>query len=308
MLAVAVATALLTTLLAVPASATYAGHEGRLAFVRANQIYTVAPSGGAVTKLTTSGKNYRPKWSPNGARIAYIHETAAGLHDVWVMRANGTGKTRVTTVGDVTAAAVWSPDGQTLAFGAGGALGSSLYEVNGTAPFGSPALVLGYFTGCEGCDDESPANQHAIDVDRFLAWSADGSKIAIFNHRDGQLDDALYAYDVASHEAAQLLATGGSCCGFVDWSDLAWGTDGAFGYGEVNTGDFDGTDPYVKIVYPGFASAQGDKSPAPSPSNQHMAFTNGRSGTPKIYVSGIHGANRHVVVTNGYQPDWQPKP
>ena len=178
---------------------------------------------------------------------------------MWVMRANGTGKTRVTHLGNVTAAATWSPDGKTLAFGAGGDLGASLYGIKSIAPFGSPSLLLGYYTGCEGCDDESASSQHAIDVDRFLAWSADGATIAIFNHADAQLDDALYLYNVASGEAAQLLATGGSCCGFVEWSDLAWGTDGAFGYGEVNTGDFDGTDPYVKIVYPGFASAQGDK-------------------------------------------------
>lgn len=308
-LAVAAATALLAGLLAAPASATYVGNEGQLAFVRANQIYTVASTGGTVKKLTSAAKNYRPKWSPDGKRIAYIHETAGGARDVWLMKANGTGKTQVTHVGDVSAAAVWSPDGKSLAFGAGGDTGfASLHKIKSTAPFGSPTLLRGYYTGCEGCDGESPANKHAIDVDRFLAWSADGSRIAIFNHADAQLDDALYIYNVDSGEAAQFYATGGECCGFLEWSDLAWGTDGAFGYGEVNTGDFDGSDPYVKIVYPGFASAEGDRSPAPSPTNAHLAFTNTTSGTPRIYVATIHGAGRHRVVTNGYQPDWQPLP
>jgi hypothetical protein len=39
-----------------------------------------------------------------------------------------------------------------------------------------------------------------------------------------------------------------------------------------------------------------------------MALVNATSGTPKICVATITGAQRQVVVTNGYQPDWQPLP
>jgi len=55
---------------AAPAEATFTGTDGRIAFVRSNQIYTIAPSGGTATKLTSTGKNYRPEWSPDGTRIA----------------------------------------------------------------------------------------------------------------------------------------------------------------------------------------------------------------------------------------------
>jgi Tol biopolymer transport system component len=68
--------------------------------------------------MTTRGENYRPKWSPNGSRLSYIHEAAAGK-DLWVMSANGSGKRQVTTLGNVTTAGSWSPDGATLAFAAG---------------------------------------------------------------------------------------------------------------------------------------------------------------------------------------------
>ena len=118
MLAVAVVTALLATV-ATPAGAAYAGGDGRLAFVRAKQIYTVTPAGGAVKQLTYAGRNVRPKWSPNGKRIAYVHETATGAKDVWVMAANGSNKQQVTRVGNVTAAPSWSPDGRWLAFASG---------------------------------------------------------------------------------------------------------------------------------------------------------------------------------------------
>jgi hypothetical protein len=87
-------------------------------------------------------------------------------------------------------------------------------------------------------------------------------------------------------------------------NDLA----GGFDYGEVNTGEFDGSTPYVKIGYPGCVWREGDKSPAPSPSHTHMAFRRAASGRSSIKVSTITGAQRHLVVTNGYTPDWQPLP
>jgi len=125
------------------------------------------------------------------------------------MNANGTGKAAVTHLGSVTAAPSWSPDGQTLAFGAGSSPQFSLlYEINATAPYGDPTQVQGYYTGCVGCDFESPADLHPIDVDRSVAWSPDGSRIAIFNHADGQLDDAIYFYDVATGEAAPAAGNG----------------------------------------------------------------------------------------------------
>jgi Tol biopolymer transport system component len=159
--------------LVAPAGATYIGREGKLAFVRANQIYTranqiytVAKTGSAVTQLTSSGKNYRPHWSPNGKRIAYIHEAAAGARDVWVMSATGTGKTAVTTSGDVIAAAIWSPDGKVLAFAAG-PKDSQLYVLRSAAPFGPRVAVTAYsFNSGETIN---------VLVDRFMAWSRDGA-------------------------------------------------------------------------------------------------------------------------------------
>ena len=76
--------------------------KGRIAFVRSHQIYTATTTGRRVRKLTSSGKNFQPQWSPNGRRIAFVHEGRAGHRDIWVMRANGHGKRRVTHLGDTT--------------------------------------------------------------------------------------------------------------------------------------------------------------------------------------------------------------
>jgi Tol biopolymer transport system component len=306
MLAVAVVTVLLAAV-ATPASATYAGRDGRLAFVRAKQIYTVAATGGAVEQLTRSGHNIRPKWSPDGKRIAYIHRKPSGARDVWVMSANGKNKTRVTRLGNVTAAATWSPDGKTLAFGAAEDPGyAPIYTIRSTAPFGAPVPLQGYLTNCTDCDPASSTVVPLV-VDRFLTWSPDGTRIAFFNHDDAQFDDAIFMYYVATGEAREYAVTGAACCGFIALSDLAWGPDGKFGYGSADTGEFDGADPYVKLTYPGFVAAEGDKSPAPSPLGTRIAFTNVAAGGPKIYVATAAGGHRRVV-TNGRQPDWQPLP
>ena len=111
---------LITGLFGTPqADATYPGRNGKIAFVRANQIYTINSDGSDLTQLTTAAKNYRPEFSPSGRRIAFVKETPRGAKNVWVMKADGTRQRRVTTVGDVTAAPSWSPDGSRLAFASG---------------------------------------------------------------------------------------------------------------------------------------------------------------------------------------------
>jgi TolB protein len=307
MLAVAVVSALMASVLATPASATYSGRDGRLAFVRGHQIFTIAPSGGPARKLTHGGKNIRPKWSPNGKRIAYIHRTSGGASDLWVMSATGGNKTRVTRLGNVTAEATWSPNGKTLAFAAGdNPEFGQLSTIKSTAPFGAPTAIQGYLRDCTDCDPEG-TDLAPIYVDRFVSWSPDGTKIAVFNHDDGQFDDAIYMYDVATQESHEYAATGADCCGYIDLSDLAWGPHGDFGYGAAATGDLDGADPFVKLVYPGFVAREGDRSPAPSPAGTRIAFTNTAAGGPRIYVATATGGHRRVL-TRGHQPDWQPLP
>lgn len=282
------------------ASASYPGRDGKLALVRANQIYTINPDGSGLLKLTSTGKNYRPHWSPNGARISYTNETTAGAKDVWVMNADGTSKQRVTRLGTVNAPASWSPDGQQLAF----ASSSVLTKVKATSPFGSPTKMLGNYTGCEGCDPADTTPQE-IWVDRFLAWSPDGRSIALYNQYDGYFDDAMYMYDTTTGEARQVRAAGGDCCGYVDWTDLFFGPTGSFGYSERDLGDYGEESNPSLIRYSGFTSRAGDTGGAPSPSGRSIAITNASSGSAKVYVANASGSGRRML-TSGYQPDWQP--
>jgi Tol biopolymer transport system component len=307
-LAFTVVASLLATGLSSPASATYVGRDGKLAFVRGNDVFSIAAAGGgAARRLTDTGKNLLPKWSPDGRQIAYIHQKPSGARDVWVMLASGLNKTRVTFLSNVTTAPAWSPDGKLLAFGAGASDGLAvLYEISGRAPYGSPTVVQGYHTGCTGCVPD-PTDLHPVSVDRYLAWSPDGTTIAIFNHDDVRFDDAIYMYNVGTREARQYDRSGADCCGYIDWSDLAWGPGGAFGFTAGDTGELDGVPPYLHIEFPGFISAEGDRYPAPSPAGTRMAFSSPVTGRSTIYIASVTGAGRRAV-TNGEQPDWQPLP
>jgi hypothetical protein len=297
---------------ATSAGATYPGHDGKIAFVRANQIYTMTSTGGSVTKLTTSGKNYRPHWSPDGKRIAYINETTGGAKDVWVMSATGTTKQRVTTTGDVTSAgAAWSPDGARLALAKPDAdgFGSVLNTIPSTSPFGAPTQVVAPHGDQGGwCEQTDP---EPVYVDRFIAWSTD-NVISVLNGWDCQLDHAIFAFHPASGDYQELVATGGDCCGYLQWTDLFYGPTGKLGLTEKNLGDELETPnapthveyPYSPSAPSTFVSANNDTGGSPSPSGTYLALTHSSSGTAQVFRANVDGSGRRLL-TNGYQPDWQ---
>ena len=244
LIAAATVLALILSLLSVPAQATWPGRDGRIAFVKANQIYTIRPDGSGSSKRTYVGKNYRPEWSPSGQRIAYIHEPAAGVREIWMMRADGSNKTRITQGGNATAGPSWSPDGRWLAFAANGIL----VKVRTTAPFGTPTPMLGCFEGCE--DGPQP-----VRIDRTFAWSPDGTRI-VFAADTPWCDKGLWMLNVATGE----LTLDRMVCSVLNsiWSDLVWGPAGQWGFGIQNQ-VFDGpeessTAVYANIDYPGFYS------------------------------------------------------
>jgi dipeptidyl aminopeptidase/acylaminoacyl peptidase len=299
-LALLAATLLGTTAAASSASATYSGKDGKIAFVRANQIYTMSSTGTGVTKLTSSGKNYRPHWSPDGKRLSYINETAAGGKDVWVMSATGGHKQQVTRLGNVSSAgASWSPDGRRLAFA-----DDTLETVKATAPFGAPVGLTGYATNSQWCGSSDPSERYPVYVDRFVAWSPDGSRIAVFNHSDCYYDDAISMYYLKTGELREYAAVGSDSGGYHDWSDLFWGPANQFGYADIDRGDYGEDTSPSSLVYAGYTSTAGDTGGAPSPSGAYLAVTNASSGTAKVYRVNRDGTGRRALAT-GYQADWQ---
>ena len=97
-------------------------------------LFVVNASGGTTTRLTTAPeRDLLPDWSPDGTKIAFIHDVCSPCNpEVWVMNANGTGQTGLTSSAPLwNEWPAWSPDGTQIAFSRTNSLGRwDLYRMN----------------------------------------------------------------------------------------------------------------------------------------------------------------------------------
>ena len=114
----------LAALAATPAQATFAGQNGKIAFVghqtgsppQQLDIYAVNPDGTGLAQLTNdAAMDQEPTWSANGTRLAWS-TNRDGNYEIYVMNADGTGQTRLTTDPAPDDGPTWSPDGTKIAF------------------------------------------------------------------------------------------------------------------------------------------------------------------------------------------------
>ncbi|HEX5203771.1 MAG TPA: hypothetical protein VFW27_27915 [Actinoplanes sp.] len=186
-------------LAATPAVARAAAALPAIAYVRDGDIYV--SSGPGEKRLTTGGGHSRPRWSPDGKRIAYL---AGGL--LWTMKADGTARRRLTT--RPAGGPSWSPDGKWIAFASLSCTGGpGVYRIAAAGATGTPEVL--FPRDCRG--EEVPPAESAtprvgaladrLRTDDAVAWSPDGTKIAF---RGG---DCESVYD--SCLSVGTVATGG---------------------------------------------------------------------------------------------------
>lgn len=83
---------------------------------RPSQIWAVSIEGGPPRQLTHEGaQNKRPRWSPDGRRIAFLSDRG-GSTQVWTRAADGSGARQVTRVPGGADGEIWAPDGRSLVF------------------------------------------------------------------------------------------------------------------------------------------------------------------------------------------------
>jgi tricorn protease len=88
----------------------------QIAFVYANNIWTVDKSGGAARRITSfQGATENPEFSPDGKLIAFS-ATYAGNEDVYVVAAGGGEPKRLTWHPGADVVQGWTPDGKSIVF------------------------------------------------------------------------------------------------------------------------------------------------------------------------------------------------
>lgn len=288
-------TSLLVMLVAGPATATYPGSDGRLAFattVDGNvDVHSVMPDGKALRRLTHDPAfDACPAYSADGKHIAYCTDRAGtGVFDIWMMRANGKQQQAVTALGGRVLWPDFSPDGTRIAF-------------NGTVP------------GVTTNDDVFIINVNGTGLvrlttdpgrDRFPVWSPDGSKIAFLSNRTGF--HQVWVMDANGTDQVALTTDPANKDQLPDWSpggDRIAYQSMATGGGDIYVMDADGTDQTRLTTDPGF-----ELGTAWSPDGEQIAFSNVTDGL--VYVMDADGSGVTALLPEGQTPQrvpaWQPR-
>ena len=227
------------------------GVTGRIVFASNRsgdfEIWSMNADGSGLRRLTTAvGDDGAPQWSPDGRRVVFTSERdhqnpspQLVTSELYVMNADGSGQTRLTSNDTEDWGPTWSPDGKRIAFARPGAQAGYDFDVWVMNANGSGATDITPGTGRDFAPDWSPDGQRIVfssddggDYDLYVVapdgsgltklfdgdadvgsprWSPDGKRIAFtgFDLFTGEPD--IYVWG-----GSQAVPPGGLT------SDVAW--------------------------------------------------------------------------------------
>ena len=270
------------------------------------EIYVMNTDGTGQKRLTNDPAwDYDAVWSPDGTKIAWETERHLAscpptrdswrCNEIYVMNADGSGQTRLTTntAGDYEAH--WSPDGSKIVFES---------ERDGNFEI--------YVMNADGSGQTKLSNHQAADYDPI--WSPDGNKIAFESERDGQQEiyvmnaDGSVQTNLTNNSSPDYLA---DCC----YPRQSWSPDGSkiafaterHGPDEIYVMNADGS-AQTRLTN----NTVGDWDPIWSPDGTQIAFESNRDGDDdELYLMNPDGTGVTRLTSSAggdYDMEWGSSP
>jgi Tol biopolymer transport system component len=295
-----------------------------------DEIYALGSDGRYLARLTINPlRDYRPAWSGDGSKIAFIREANVVLIDV-----DGSNARFARGPGDGggSGGLAWSPDGTRLTYtlwtpaedtwdnwfctetalwsvNADGTQATKLVTGHG-ASWSPDGTRLAFTFQRDPCSDgelyivradgSNPISLTDDSADQGAAWSPDGTRIAFTSSRDGNGD--IYVISPDGSDLRRLTS-------HRAWdSDARWSPDGtqiAFtserdGNLDIYVMNADGSGLRRLTTHPA-----ADEGAVWSPDGTQIAFTTDRDGNAEIYVIDASGSDP-VNLTNHPGEDRDP--
>lgn len=254
------------------------GSNADIVYSSGGQLYTIKADGTNRSPLPTGGGE-RPRWSPDGLRIAFERDG-----DIYTSDASGFGVARLTRRGSEHAPS-WSADGSRIAFHSIRGVTNSIVvmDANGS---GLSIVSAGLFG--EG--------------ERFPAWAPNGIRIAFSSQREGS-DDQIYVVRVDGADAQRLASSSDdeSPRFSPDGSRILFDSERGGAGRDLYLMDADGSNMVRLTANPG-----NDDQAAWAPDGQSIVFRSDRTGSSELWVIGADGTGlRQLTSEGGEAPDWR---
>ena len=175
----------------------------RIAFVRSGDVYTIAPDGTNLTRLTTGMQASEPAWSPDGSRLAVV-SVRDGNAELYSVGTDGSGIQRLTNDPADDRSPSWAPDGATLVFASDRHAVGTAHDLYVLAVDGSVTRLTS-----DACVSSVGAcgGGYSVVESTSPAWSGDGTTIA-FEKTQGTTT-AVRRLPAAGGAQTTLTAAGG---------------------------------------------------------------------------------------------------